>query len=276
MLDVAEMGDGYLAVGERGHVLLSPDGQRWTQVVVPVRSLLCAVATVGDRAWAVGHDSVVLFSGDGGANWAVQYEAVEDEAPLFDVWFADQLRGIAVGAYGTYLATSDGGATWNQRDIDEEGPHFFDLARAPSGSLYMAGEFGTLMRSDDQGENWTKLPSPYRGTFFGMLPVADSTLLAFGLRGNVYRSEDAGNDWVKVPTNVTFGLLGGCLRSDGTVVLVGLSGAVLESTDTGRTFVNRSREDRVGLSSVIDTHRGLLAAGEHGVITLQLDGEANR
>ena len=76
-----------------------------------------------------------------------------------------------------------------------------DLAAAPvrrgpavrSGTLYVAGEAGHLYRSDDAGQSWFELPSPYEGSFFGAAAARRPTaVLAFGLRGHLYRSDDAG------------------------------------------------------------------------------------
>ncbi len=68
---LAHAGDRLVAVGQRGHVLLSDDkGQSWRQAEVPSSSDLVAVtfpnATDG---WAVGHDGIVLRSKDAGATW---------------------------------------------------------------------------------------------------------------------------------------------------------------------------------------------------------------
>ena len=71
LLDIAVNPDRIIAVGERGHVLLSSDqGRNWTQVLVPTQSMLNAVTVVGDRhSWIVGHDSVILHSADNGETW---------------------------------------------------------------------------------------------------------------------------------------------------------------------------------------------------------------
>ena len=60
-----------VAVGQRGHVLLSDDqGKTWRQAEVPVSSDLVAVAfPTATQGWAVGHDGVVLRSADAGATW---------------------------------------------------------------------------------------------------------------------------------------------------------------------------------------------------------------
>ena len=70
LLDVIRVGDRLVAVGERGHVVLSDDGETWRQAEhVPTRSTLTSLFRVGDRLWAGGHDAVIITSGDQGSSW---------------------------------------------------------------------------------------------------------------------------------------------------------------------------------------------------------------
>ena len=137
--------------------------------------------------------------------------------------------------------------------------------------LYIAAESGRLFRSDDAGETWITLPSPYDGSFFGVLPLDEHTVLAFGLRGRLYRSEDAGKTWMQIPSSTVAMLTDGTRRAaSGTVVLVGLSGTVLVSRDGGRTFELMQQPDRKGAWAVIRASGGVVVAGEGGVRRVEL------
>jgi photosystem II stability/assembly factor-like uncharacterized protein len=268
LLDAVTGGKQVIAVGDRGHVLLSDDGGRlWVQVLVPTRSMLTGVASPdGKHVWAVGHDQVILHSADGGRTWVRQFYAPEEEVPILDVWFENPRRGLAVGAYGLLLETTDGGQTWTRRLFDEEEGHGNGLLQAPDGTLYIPAEFGKVFRSRDNGATWEALQTPYRGSFFGGLALPDGALLVFGLRGNVYRSTDGGDAWQKIPTDTTASLLGATRLSDGTLVIVGLSGAVLVSRDGGRSFRSANRPDRQALSTLVPagTPGELILLGEAG------------
>ncbi|HIQ53146.1 MAG TPA: hypothetical protein EYH51_07785, partial [Pseudomonas pachastrellae] len=84
LIDAAVVGDRLVAVGSRGHIVYSDDqGKSWSQAEVPVRQLLTAVYFVDDkRGWAVGHDSLILNTTDGGATWAMQYRDPELDQPV--------------------------------------------------------------------------------------------------------------------------------------------------------------------------------------------------
>jgi photosystem II stability/assembly factor-like uncharacterized protein len=298
LLDLANAGTRMVAVGERGHVLLSDDqGNTWRQAKsVPTRVMLTAVFFIdADHGWAVGHDETILNTMDGGETWIRSHFAPEAQQPLLDVWFANRVSGIAVGAYGAYFATNDGGRTWtgakfapasDSTDADASGeaadgyediPPDYHLNRiiGVGNRLYIAAEGGQLYRSDDRGANWRALPSPYEGSFFGLLPIRGDGLLAFGLRGSLFKSADAGQTWHAIETHTTAMLTDGIVINDLRVVICGLAGVLLVSGDAGETFRLIQQDDRKGLSAVLAGRAGtVVVAGEGGVRTLRLEADA--
>ncbi|MBT8091335.1 MAG: photosystem I reaction center subunit IV [Gammaproteobacteria bacterium] len=159
--------------------------------------------------------------------------------PLLNVWFANENNGYALGAYGVFLRTSDGGSTWSLDSNRLDNPdkyHLYDITRSSAGTLLVAGEAGTLLRSRDGGQTWERPESPYQGSFFGAVATTDGSLLVFGLKGNIFRSVDEGVTWSAIKSGDQRTLLGGMTRTDGTIVLMGSAGAVLFSDDNGRSF----------------------------------------
>jgi len=301
LIDLARAGGRVFAVGERGHVLYSDDeGRTWTQVQVPGSANLTAVHFSDARhGCAVGHAELILCTWDGGQSWERTHFAPENQQPLLDVWLADAARGLATGAYGVIYTTADGGKVWSQVPFEPDplgdggarAPeaasedemetevdlgfqfHLNAVARGPDRRLYLGAEAGRLFRSDDDGASWRELPSPYDGSFYGILPLDGDALLAFGLRGNLFRSEDGGASWTAIETG-TVALLNSGARTDAdTVVIVGMAGVQLASHDGGRSFTLHQREDRRALSAVLPAADGaLIIAGEGGVARTALPG----
>jgi photosystem II stability/assembly factor-like uncharacterized protein len=287
------------AVGERGHILHSDDaGRTWTQSPVPASATLTAVYFADDRhGWAVGHVETILSTSDGGESWRLVHFEPENPQPLLDVAFADASRGVTVGAYGVVYVTGDGGSVWSQVPFEPQALpgaesvepademeadvdlgfefHLNAIARAGPGRLYIAAEAGRLFRSDDDGASWRELPSPYDGSFHGILPLDGDTVLAFGLRGNLFRSEDGGATWAQLPTGTTALLDGGARVDADTVVVVGMAGVILVSRDGGRSFTLHQQDDRKALAAVAPSGDGaLIVAGEGGVRRLPLPASA--
>ena len=175
-------------------------------------------------------------------------------------------RGVAVGAYGFALETHDGGKNWDRFPIAKEDPHLYAITEDPNHHLYVVGEFGSIFRSQDLGETWYALDSPYKGTFFGVLAPSSDTLMVFGLRGTVFRSLDGGMHWQKIETGTSASLLSSVVLKDGTIILVGSGGTVLLSQDEGKVFVPATTVDKNDTVAITVTRQGhLLTVGESGV-----------
>ncbi|HLA73527.1 MAG TPA: hypothetical protein VK624_18620 [Steroidobacteraceae bacterium] len=293
LLDLAVAGNRLVAVGERGHVLLSDDqGATWRQAKsVPTRAMLTAVFFADNTyGWAVGHDETIINTVDGGETWTRSHFAPEAQQPLLDLWFANRVSGIAVGAYGAYFTTNDGGRHWASGKFApppaarkdgsavpaaDEPPPDYHLNRivGVGNRLYVAAEGGQLYRSDDRGARWRALPSPYEGSFFGLLPIRGDGLLAFGLRGHLYRSADAGETWHELESHTTAMLTDGIAINDLRVVIGGLAGVLLVSGDAGETFRLTQQDDRKGVAALLPGPAGaVIVAGEGGVRTIRLEG----
>ncbi|MBV6633449.1 MAG: hypothetical protein KI792_10525 [Alphaproteobacteria bacterium] len=271
-----------VAVGDRGQILRSNDlGESWEQSVSPVSTLLSAIdRTPSGRLIAAGHDAVILTSDDDGASWQIVFRQPDWEQPILDVHMLDDAQGFAIGAYGLFLETKDGGESWEQRFVFDGDSHLYDSVRLPDDTLMIVGEFGTILRSRDVGENWEELEStPYGGTFFGILapPAAatDEPILAFGLQGNVFATNDQGDSWERVPTGVSNGFYGGVWAEGQAPILIGHGGMLLFDDQPTADFNWRAvvREARKPLAGGLPLSDGtLLIYGETGLTRLPADG----
>ncbi|HXY95521.1 MAG TPA: hypothetical protein VEH00_01020 [Steroidobacteraceae bacterium] len=297
LIALAAAGERLVAVGDRGVIVLSDDrGLSWKQAAsVPVQALLTGVCFFDPtHGLAVGHDEVILTTGDAGENWRLVHYAPEAQRPLLDVWCAAGGKAIAIGAYSAYFTSADGGASWRTGQfaptaaprrvaaapagskssaIEETGGgyHLNRIVGASATRLYIAAEAGHLYRSDDSGDHWQELASPYAGSFFDVLPLTGDALLASGLRGNLYRSEDAGASWQQIATGTVALLDGAAALPGGALAVVGLSGVVLVSRDGGRSFSLEQQSDRSGLGAALAVGRDeLVVAGEGGVRRITL------
>jgi photosystem II stability/assembly factor-like uncharacterized protein len=159
--------------------------------------------------------------------------------PFLDVWFADENRGVIVGAFGMIFRTEDGGKTWTaqfHRIENNRGYHLNGLA-ATRKALLLAGETGILYRSSDQGKTWEKMHSPYDGSLFGIVgdPTGDRAV-AVGLRGNIVETLDGGATWQHRQTPLPGTINSGAVLAGGGWVLVGLGGQALTRADGNSDF----------------------------------------
>ncbi len=277
LLDAARVGSRVVAVGDRGYIVVSDDdGASWKRAAAPAAPLLTAVDFVDAKdGWAVGHDTTILATRDGGDTWTRQFSAPAEQRPLMDVLFLDARRGIAVGAYGAYYETADGGKSWNARKILPEDRHLNAIVKVADHRLLIVGEEGTILVSSDDGAQWTKVPSPYKGSLFGAVVAADGTVVAFGLRGRIYRSGDGGQTWTQVDDATAATLMGGSRLPDGALVVAGAAGTALVSRDNGRSFVPLATgTNRAWSKAVLGAPNTAMLLGEAGAVEVPLARKA--
>jgi photosystem II stability/assembly factor-like uncharacterized protein len=294
-----------VAVGERGIVLLSDDhGASWRQAAVPVSVSLTGVHFATPlKGWAVGHSGVVLHSADGGETWRKQLDGVQAAArmlqvalaatgadararlleaerlvadgpdkPFFDVYFADENRGLVVGAFGLLFTTNDGGASWepSRKRVDSRGRHLHAISAAGA-TVYIAGEQGALYRSTDAGETFASVRTPYDGSLFGVLQTP-RRVLVYGLRGNAYWSSDHGKTWHRSQTGSGASLVAGTVRADGSMVLLDQAGATLRSRDQGNRFEPLASARAFPYAGVVEAQDGsLVVCGLRGLVRIAPD-----
>ena len=274
ILDAKRAGSRLVAVGERGLIFASDDeGGQWRLIDSGVSMTLTAVAFSDPRhGVAVGHDALILRTEDGGQTWKQAFSAAEQKRPLLAVTFISPEHVVAVGAYAAYFESRDGGKTWAERQVGEEDRHFNALGRLADGSLLLAGEAGTLLRSRDDGANWESLARPYAGSYFGMQPLSAGPVLVYGMRGKVLRSEDFGDSWQAVGSPGTDSLFGSVLLDESAIALLGQNGAVLVSRDRGVTFQRLPAASGAMLTAgfPVSAADRLLLLGDGGVRELAL------
>lgn len=254
--------------------------------------------------WAVGHGGVLLRTADGGETWhkvldghglarlmvaeaerltaggALPADAAEalranaaymvsdgPDKPLLDLHVVSEHLILALGAYGIALASRDGGATWTSFSAalpNAQGAHLYGATLCDAG-LVIVGERGALFLSRDLGRTFEAVPSPYEGTFFGVVGLRDGGVLAFGLKGNAWRADAALTAWrrVKLPEPVT--IPAGLTLEDGRILLGDETGRLLLSQDDGRSFDPMAGDAAAGVT-------GLAQAGPHAIALATVRG----
>lgn len=289
-------------------LLSDDGGVHWRQARgVPVSTTLTAVRFVDAKlGWAVGHGGVILHSMDGGETWALQADgrvlakAALDAArqrastapgdaaaarqlksalllagdgpdkPLLDLHFIDARRGFVVGAYNLFFETTDGGATWTSAMDRLENPksqHLYAI-RAQGSSVYVVGEQGLMLRSQDSGRSFQPLTSPYSGSWFSLVALPNGALVAAGLRGNAYYSPDQGQTWSRIEGAAPASFVSAVALTGGAVLLTNQAGQLLASR-AGAPFSKLGLLSLPPLCDVLPLpDGGLLAVGMAGAMRL--------
>ncbi len=157
----------------------------------------------------------------------------------------------AVGAAGTFMKTTDAGATWsfNQlagRPFATSGQasnamdmHFFNLNNG-----LICGSTGGILKTTDAGATWQEVttnPALTTVTFNQLYFSSDLVGYVAGTSGTLQKTTDGGNTWAAIVTGVTTALNDVWASTDGqTILLATTVGNVRRSTDGGTTWANVS------------------------------------
>lgn len=244
-LDVITTEGGLVAVGARGHVLLSADGTLWHQAEhVPTQATLTRITSADGRLWAVGHDTVIIASDDGGEEWQLQNFEPELEQPLLDVHFFDGERGVAIGAYGLYMTTTDGGESWESETIaDRVTNEAIDWEQALQDEAGVAeSEDATDTEDGDYPDYYDADTDFDRGCYEflechlnRLLALGDGRLMIAAEQGYGYRSTDGGDTWESFRFPYSGSMFGLVARGE-CIIAFGLRGNVQRSCDFGDSW----------------------------------------
>lgn len=270
--------------GHDGVLLLSEDGgQSWSRMLDGYDLLTKELAWLEQRetfltdAMENAEDEEEAYEYEfllDELSFQVQATEIQQEVgptkPLFDVYFIDNNRGFAVGAYGLLLETLNAGADWNVVSERLDNPtayHLNKIVAADDGAIFIIAEAGQLFRSDDDGQSFESLDSPYHGSLFGGLFDQQGRLWIYGLRGNIFVSSNNGDSFERVDAGTRYNVNSGTVMADGTVVLAGHSGTLLFIDPQTLTAERYEHSSNVPLSGVLqDTGNELILASRSGLL----------
>ena len=306
ILDAERVGNHLFAAGEFGQVLKSEDnGKTWVAGKVPVSITLTSVAFQNEAVgYAVGHDGVVLKTEDGGANWSKLLDGAAINQFVLDIAQAkadalqEQVDNLPENAAPEVrekleIAAEEAMFTLDLAQGDfEVGPSkpLLDVIVNGNGTVFVAGAYGQLLKSTDQGANWTYLGdrtnNPTNYHFNTMMLSKTGELWVAGEQGTVLVSSDEGESWTtkKIDYDGSIFALVEAPETR-TVVAVGLRGHAFRlpfGADQWQEVNTNLRETFSGAavladgSMVVVGSRGIMARSTDDFQTIQVARRADK
>lgn len=229
---------------------------------------LFAVSTVDEStAVAIGDRSTLVRTTDGGTTWNVstlrpivapsedmdENAGIAFEDPvLYDVQFLDAQNGFVVGEFGKILKTTDGGATWHDKQGSLVGEEYFDIMELPTffdvdfrspTEGYVVGLEGRVARTSDGGETWEWVEhgvKEYDAPFYSVDLLPGGAIWAVGGSGQAVFSPVGGElGKGELGTRVTNWIRDVEFLDDNVGWMVGGFGFIMNTTDGGKTWFRR-------------------------------------
>ncbi len=194
----------FIAVGENGTILNSPDGITWTVRNSTTSAFLADVAIVGTRVVAVGDDATILVSSSNGDTWTGSAIPGATGFHLRSV-AGDTTSTVMCGPAGRLLFCTDPAnfATVQIITVDHCQATLQSIVHTSSGGWACVGACGTILTSTS-ATTWT-LRAPQASYNFTSTVRSSSHFLTAGWPGDkVGRSTD-GATWTFTNSNQVAG-----------------------------------------------------------------------
>jgi photosystem II stability/assembly factor-like uncharacterized protein len=288
LIDIERADSRIVTVGERGHVLYSDDeGASWQQGKMPFVRMLTGVSFVdGNHGWAVGHQSMIFHTSDGGETWTRQldgttfqqqanrdnlgrtkeaYEALEAELEASpDPDRELELEDALFAFEDAQLLLEEPAVATNLHDV-----WFMDRNHG-----WAVGSFGRLVETRDGGKTWENrahLVQTFDGFHLnGVTGSSRGEVFLAGEGGTLFRSLDKGQSWEQLDSGYYDTFFGIAYDQTNRVLTAyGIGSALFQSRDLGDTWVALNSPIEATFAGATVTAQGHTAlAGPAGVILL--------
>lgn len=179
--------------------------------------------------------SAIFHTTNGGTSWNQQVVPQSAQENLYNVAFANDGLGMAVGLFGIMLRTTDGGATWLKFDVGTQ-EHLFSIDHIGDNLWFAAGNGRVIIKSTDAGVSWTESFHGITGDFEGINMVDENNGYVCGANGEIRKTTDGGLTWLLQQSGTTNLLYDISFADVNTGIAVGYFGTIVRTTDGGETW----------------------------------------
>lgn len=200
-LDFVNENTGWISTGEATILHTKDAGKTWeVQFKDEGEDLILRSVSFCDdnNGWAAGEYGYIYHTADGGKSWEKQAgfvriswetEELESGNFLFGLHAVDPQTAWAVGLGKTIIRTTDGGATWEEIDVDIiPEVHLFAVMADKAGNVFIGGN-GVLITSSDGAKTFKNARVDPPITYARISDIAhrrSKGLVAVGNEGLVY------------------------------------------------------------------------------------------
>ena len=231
----------------RGVILLTDDGgANWTSLPLSAFPILRSVQIRSEREIVVAGDSSELYpagifiSKDRGNTWNPADRTNRHAGWRKLAYRSDEKRGVGPAVSGALMSLAAGSVT-NSVPLSSES--VADLSQTTAGfPLWLAGDRGLVLCSDDSGENWRRpdgaLPAN-TGDLFDFSTVfaqGNRVFLAGSPGSRIFFSDDGGSSWGSAATGITVPIQRLFFVDPDHGWGVGALGNIIATSDGGRSW----------------------------------------
>ncbi|MFZ4399926.1 MAG: YCF48-related protein [Bacteroidales bacterium] len=174
--------------------------------------------------------------------------------------------------YGRILKSTDGGLSWQQKNISATNNWYMSSCFIDSNNGYVCTRSG-LLKTTDGGDTWNIISSVV-GAFWSVSFSDINHGIAVGQAGLIYTTNDGGVNWYSDCCNTFCDNKSVCYSDATTAYIVGECGTIIKSNNNNNNFLNSGVSQTLNSVCFLNSNTGI-AVGNNGTIIKTIDGGNN-
>ncbi len=192
---------GYIA-GQGGYIGKTTDGgSNWTGLnnTHPFQIFDLYFQDM-ETGYAVGSNGGMIKTTDGGLQWDIMHH-VTTFYPLYHITAMNENELFACGGNGLILYSADQGTQWVYSESSVQSD-ILCIDFTPGMIGLACTSVGEIIITEDQGQTWQKINSPFEGIgLYHIFCMDDQNFYVSGENGLIARSNDGGSTWSLMTTD---------------------------------------------------------------------------
>ena len=295
LLNTIAHDSGYIAVGERGHIIEWTNPEQWSQFAVPVSVTITDVSKLANGDFvAVGHDAVILLFKQESQEWVKVFDGYS-LTDLLITSLGKQIEAQELRLENLPPDASKYDEEYYLEDLQfaledaqkekQAGPNkpLLSVITADNGTVFATGAYGTLLQSKDNAQTWefvnNRIDNESKFHLNAISKDAKGNLFIVGENAVAAKSSDNGESWERMdlPYNGSFFGIETSPNSD-HLVAFGLQGHIAVSDDSGENWVLLPKSLSISfLGGTIDESGKAYLVGHGGlIVTFPLTNPENQ
>ena len=227
-----------IIVGTGGTVFKTSDGGlTWNKITNGSEAYIYSSYFLNQNfGLAAGSSGKILKTTNSGISWSEKSLNLISNPGIFDIHIFDNNNAVAVGDFGFYHLTTDGGETWNSYSgVNANSLTCLRFVNSSTG--FAAGYWGTITKTTNSGITWSALNSNSPSiSFFDIDFLDENTGFVCGSNGTILKTTNAGVNWSPINTGTTTWLRGIDFYDNNHALAVGDNSLILKTSNGGITW----------------------------------------
>ncbi|MFH1366969.1 MAG: YCF48-related protein [Patescibacteria group bacterium] len=223
-------------------------GPAWSVENVAGTNMLIGLDMIGKSGWIVGQSGIILHTNLNFSNfWTAQTSGVT--VNLLDVEAIDANTAWAVGANGTIIKTTNGGATWSKQ-VSGVNVALLSIAAIDGQQAWAVGDLGTVLHTVDGGLTWVKETSGVSNMLIGVEVYDANNGWAVGTSGTIIKTTNGGATWNRQTSGTTNALRKIAVIDSNNAWIAGIYDLILRTSNGGSTWISQTTGSGLSFNNI--------------------------